>query len=35
MNIEQLIQAVESRYIQGQIDLQTAMDLINELRGIW
>lgn len=33
MNIEQLIAAVESRYVQGLIDLQTAIDLINDLRS--
>ncbi len=32
MSTDQRIAAIESRYVQGLIDWQTAVDLINELR---
>jgi hypothetical protein len=34
LTINQLIQITESRYIQGLIDLNTAMDIINELNAL-
>lgn len=33
MTTEELVQRIESKYVQGLIDRQTAIDLINDLRS--